>query len=90
MEWHSMKLHLKSHYKAFNVHQYFRYILQLIYQLIFFYTYNFYNVNILQHHIIYHTHTHSSSGNVCCLVRFLIGSKEIQKNLYLETFFNMF
>ena len=31
-----------------------------------------------------------SSVNVCYLAHFFIGSKEIQKNLYLETFFNMF
>ena len=32
---------------------------QLIYQLFFFYTYNFYNLNILQYHMIYHIHTHN-------------------------------
>ena len=48
MELHVMKLHQKFHYKAFHFHQYFHYILQLIYQLSFFYTYNFYNINILQ------------------------------------------
>ena len=31
-----------------------------------------------------------SSGNVCYLGHFFIGSKQIQKNLYPETFFNMF
>ena len=56
---HSVELHLKFHYKAFHFHQYFYYILQLIYQLSFFYTYNFYNLNILQHHIIYHIHAHN-------------------------------
>ena len=35
-ELHLMKLHLKLHYKAFHCHQYFPYILQLIYQLIVF------------------------------------------------------
>ena len=35
-------------------HQYFQDILQIIYQLTFFYTYSFYNLNILQHHVIYH------------------------------------
>ena len=40
---------------------------------------------------IYSTFTlHFSSGNVCYLEHFFIGSTEIQKNLYLETFFNMF
>ena len=32
----------------------------------------------------------SSSGNVCYLGHFCIGSTEIQKNFYLETFFKMF
>ena len=56
-ELYLMKLHPSFHYKAFHSHQYFYYILQLIYQLSFFYTYNFYNLNILQHHMIYHIHT---------------------------------
>ena len=56
---HSMKLHLKFHYKAFHFHQYFHYTLQLIYQLSFLYTYNFYNLNILQCRMIYLIHTHS-------------------------------
>ena len=34
MELYLMKLHLKSHYKAFHFHQYFHYILQVIYQII--------------------------------------------------------
>ena len=31
-----------------------------------------------------------SSGNVCYLAHFFIGSKQIQKNLYYETFFSLF
>ena len=56
---HSMELNSKFHYKAFHFLQYFEYILQLIYQLFFFYTYNFYNLNILLYHMIYHIHTHN-------------------------------
>ena len=41
MELHLMKLHAKFHYKAFHFHQYFHYIVKLIYQLPFLYTYNF-------------------------------------------------
>ena len=37
MELYLMKLHPKFYYKAFHFHQYFHYILQLIYQLSFFY-----------------------------------------------------
>ena len=33
------------------------------------------------------TNKEVSSGNVCCLENFFIGSKEIQKDLYLDTFF---
>ena len=42
------------HTSLFKVHfyQHFHYILQLVYQLIFFSTYNFYNLDILQHHRI--------------------------------------
>ena len=56
---HLMKLHPIDLYLKFHFHKYFRYILQLIYQLSFFYTYNFYDLNILQYHIIYHIHTHN-------------------------------
>ena len=47
---HSMELHLKelrskSHYKAFHFQQCFHYILQLIYQLFFFCTFNFYHIH---------------------------------------------
>ena len=38
MELYLVKLHPKFHYKAFHFHQYFHYILQLIYQLSIFYT----------------------------------------------------
>ena len=37
-------------------HQYFQCICQLTYQLKFFYTYNFHNLNILQHDMIHHIH----------------------------------
>ena len=52
MELHSTKLCLKVHFC-----KYFQYTHQLIYQLFSFYTYNFYNLNILQHRMIYHIHT---------------------------------
>ena len=39
-------------FSLFLLLQQFQYILLLVYQLIFFYTYNFYNLNILQHRII--------------------------------------
>ena len=45
---------LKVNYNTFHFHQYFNYILRLIYELIVFYTYNFHNLNILQHYTIYH------------------------------------
>ena len=41
MELHSMELYIKFHF-----HKYLHYILQLIYRLFFFCTYNFYNLNI--------------------------------------------
>ena len=44
---------------CFPFHQCLHYILQLIYQLTFFYIYKFYNLNILQHHMIYHIHNHN-------------------------------
>ena len=49
--------HLKFHYEAFYFHQCYHCILQPIYQLICFYIYNFYNLNILLCHMIYHIHT---------------------------------
>ena len=68
-ELHSQELHifynhLELNYKSFyfNVillHQYFHYILQLTYQLTIFYTYTFYNLNILQHHMIDLIHIHN-------------------------------
>ena len=56
---HLMELNLMELYLKFHFHKYFYYILQFIYQLDFFCTYNFYILDILQHHIIYHTHTHN-------------------------------
>ena len=47
------------HHEAFYFHQYFHCIPQLIYQLICFYIYSFYNLNILLWHMIYHIHTHN-------------------------------
>ena len=55
---HSKELYLMELYH-FHFHKYFHYILQLIFQLLFFYTYNFYNINILQYRMIYHIHTHN-------------------------------
>ena len=51
--------HLDLNYKSFYFdvifsHQYFCAILQLICQLNFFYIYSLYNLNIIQHHMIYH------------------------------------
>ena len=66
IELHIFYNHLELNYKSFYLsatpfgvipsHQYFHHILQLIYQLTFFYTYSFYNINILQHHMIDHIH----------------------------------
>ena len=56
---HLMELNLMELYLKFHFHKYFYYNLQLIYQLDFFCTYNFYSLNILQHHMIYHIHTHN-------------------------------
>ena len=57
-------LHIHLNIVSLNVilsHQYLHYILQLIDQLVFFTTYNFYNLNILQHHMINHIHILSYS-----------------------------
>ena len=56
-ELYSMELHSKSHHKAFHFHQHFYYILQVIYQLFYFYTYSFYSLRILLCHMIYHIRT---------------------------------
>ena len=55
----SMRSHLKFHYETFYFHQCFQYILQVIYQLICFCTYNFYDLNILLCYIIYQIHAHN-------------------------------
>ena len=55
----SKELYLMELYLKFRFHKYFHYILQLIYQLLFFYSYNFYNLNVLQYHMIYPIHTHN-------------------------------
>ena len=50
-----LELNYESFYlDVISPHQHFHYILQLIYQLTFFYTYSFYNLNILQDHMINH------------------------------------
>ena len=46
-------------FQLFLLHQCFQYIAQLIYQLIFSSTDNFHSLDIHQHHMIYHIHTHS-------------------------------
>ena len=61
--------HLELNHKSFWLrttpsdvipsHQYFHDILQLIYQLTFSYIYSFYNLKILQHHMIYNIHIHN-------------------------------
>ena len=51
--------HSNYHYKSFHFHQHFHRILQLAYQLVFFCIYNFYSLNTLQHHIIYHILIHN-------------------------------
>ena len=66
IELHIFYNHLELNYKSFYLsatpldvipsHQYFHHILRLIYQPSIFYTYSFYNINILQHHMIYHIH----------------------------------
>ena len=58
-ELHTFYDHLKLHYQSFHFHQYFHYILQPVYQLVSFYIYNFQNLNILQHHMIYHIHIYN-------------------------------
>ena len=44
-------------FTLFLLHQYFQYALQLIYQLFFFCTYIFHNLDITQHNMIYHIFT---------------------------------
>ena len=60
-ELHVFHNHLQLNYKSFSLNvtpsrQYFHYLLQLIYQLTFSQTYKFHNLNIRQHHMIYHIH----------------------------------
>ena len=85
---HSMRSHLQFHYEAFYFHQYSQYILlQLIYQLICFYTYNFYNVNVLQHHMSYYIQAHScwdSKKNSLSHITLSINS--LHSHLHLSSF----
>ena len=63
-ELHIFHNHLEMNYELFYLsttpldvtlpYQYFHYILQLIYQRNFFFTYSFYNLNALVHYMIYH------------------------------------
>ena len=53
------EMNYKSPLDAIFSHQYFHHILQLIYQLTFFCSSSFYNLNIFQHHMIYHIHIHN-------------------------------
>ena len=50
-------------YQLFLLLQQFHYILPQVYQLIFFYTYKFYNPNTRQHPMIYHIHTHNHQAS---------------------------
>ena len=63
-ELHIFSCSFKVNYKSFYSdlipsHQYFHYVLQLIHQLTFFYTYHFSNLNILHHHMIFHIHLYN-------------------------------
>ena len=56
------ELHIFSksfHLNVISSHQYFHCILQLAYQLVFFYTYNLRSLNVLQHRMLYHIHSHN-------------------------------
>ena len=54
---YNLELNYKSFYSGVIFsHQHFLYILQLVYQLVFFYTYSFYYVITTLHHMIYHIH----------------------------------
>ena len=55
-----MELHSKIHYKSLHFHKYSQYILQAIHQPFYSCTYNFYNLNIVLHHIIYRIHNYST------------------------------
>ena len=86
--------YLELNYKSFYFdvipsHQYFHYILQLIYQLIFFYTYSFYNLNILQHHMIYciHIHNYQDSNSILCCIFICQSILCIQICIYLHSIF---
>ena len=64
----SFRLRLKL-FQIFSLLQYFQYILQLIYQLIFSCSYSFYSLNIHQHQMIYHNHTHNEQDSKYILCR---------------------
>ena len=78
--------HLKLHYKSFHFHQYFHYILQLIYQVICFYTYNFYSLNILQHHMITFTFTITRIPNKSSINQFSLSINFLHSHLHLSLF----
>ena len=56
-------------FKLFLILWQFNYILQPIFPLIFFYTWNFHNLNIPLHYMIIHIHTHSYLGSNLTLYR---------------------
>ena len=66
MELHSMELYLKFHF-----HKYFHYTHQLIHQLFFFFTYNFYNLNILQLCLLLETPASNLHLHLQVLCRFM-------------------
>ena len=60
---HLMGSHLKFHYEPFYFHQYFQYILELIYQLIYLSSYNFLIQIFSNITLIYHIHTHNNEDS---------------------------
>ena len=84
-----LKLYSSFHLKVIFTHHYFHFILQLIYQLSFFYTYSFYNLNILQHHMIYHIHIHSylDSKSILCQIFLCQSILCIHICIYLHSIF---
>ena len=83
------------HLNVISSHQYFHCILQIAYRLVSFYTYSLYNLNIIQHSMIYYVRIHNCLGSLhshlnlslfhCCLLLETLASS---LELHLQVFYH--
>ena len=74
-------------FQLFLLHQYFQYILQLVYQIIFSYIYNLNNLNTHQYHKdLSHSYSHLLGFQINPLSHTLLSINSLHSHLHLSSF----